>query len=546
MSASDYTKLSGIATGAEVNVQANWNESSEGSDAFIKNKPSIPSKVSDLQNDSGFTTNTGTVTSVRVQASSPLASSSSSASSTTLDTTISISNQDANKVLAGPSSGSTSAAPTFRALVSADIPSSVALSGTPTAPTAAASTNTTQIATTAFVKTAVDNAVNGLPNPMVFQGTVGKSGGSGTVSTIPTTGVAIGDTYKIIEEDKSISASASTTGSAVTAKIGDTIIATATTPKWTVIPSGDEPAGTVTSVAAGAGLNTTGDDSSSDGGTITSSGTLYLTKSGVSAGTYGSATQTPAITVDKYGRVTSVTNTTISGVTPASHTHGKISNGGAISSTDNVAIGNNDRLIISDSSDSYILKNSSITFDGSTTTKALTQKGTWESFSNNSGTVTKVTAGAGLNTTSNDTGTDGGDITSTGTLYLTKSGVTAGSYGSATQVPAITVDKYGRVTGVTATNISGVTPASHTHGDITNSGDITANATIASGDRLVINDESASKITNSSITFGSGTGTFLRNDGTWNAPLATAGYGLSSDSNGIKICSATITIPSGN
>ena len=56
------------------------------------------------------------------------------------------------------------------------------------------------------------------------------------------------------------------------------------------------------------------------------------------------------------------------------------------------------------------------------------------------GTVTQVTAGAGLNTTSNDTATDGGSITTSGTLYLTKSGVTAGTY------QGITVDKYGRVT----------------------------------------------------------------------------------------------------
>jgi len=37
------------------------------------------------------------------------------------------------------------------------------LTGTPTAPTAAAGTNTTQIATTAFVKTAIDNIINGAP-----------------------------------------------------------------------------------------------------------------------------------------------------------------------------------------------------------------------------------------------------------------------------------------------------------------------------------------------------------------------------------------------
>ena len=47
LSTNDYTtaeksKLAGIATGAEVNVQADWTETSTSSDAYIKNKPSIP------------------------------------------------------------------------------------------------------------------------------------------------------------------------------------------------------------------------------------------------------------------------------------------------------------------------------------------------------------------------------------------------------------------------------------------------------------------------------------------------------------------------
>jgi hypothetical protein len=49
-------KLDGIASGAEVNVQSDWNVTNTASDAFIKNKPSIPSKTSDLINDSDFIT----------------------------------------------------------------------------------------------------------------------------------------------------------------------------------------------------------------------------------------------------------------------------------------------------------------------------------------------------------------------------------------------------------------------------------------------------------------------------------------------------------
>lgn len=42
MTADDKTKLNGIASGAEVNVQADWNESNSSSDAYIQNKPAIP------------------------------------------------------------------------------------------------------------------------------------------------------------------------------------------------------------------------------------------------------------------------------------------------------------------------------------------------------------------------------------------------------------------------------------------------------------------------------------------------------------------------
>ena len=67
--------------------------------------------------------------------------------------------------------------------------------------------------------------------------------------------------------------------------------------------------------------------------------------------------------------------------TPASHTHGNIQNGGTLQTTD-VAIASGDKLVITDSSDSNKVARASISFDGSTATKALTQKGTWETFNN--------------------------------------------------------------------------------------------------------------------------------------------------------------------
>lgn len=57
LSTEDYTtaeknKLSGIATGAEVNVQTDWNQSDSTADDYLKNKPTIPSALSDLTDDS--------------------------------------------------------------------------------------------------------------------------------------------------------------------------------------------------------------------------------------------------------------------------------------------------------------------------------------------------------------------------------------------------------------------------------------------------------------------------------------------------------------
>lgn len=74
------------------------------------------------------------------------------------------------------------------------------------------------------------------------------------------------------------------------------------------------------------------------------------------------------------------------------HTHGNITNGGALQTND-VTIGDGDKLVITDSSDGNKVARASLSFGANNTTnkgKALTQAGTWESFTNNPGTVTSV------------------------------------------------------------------------------------------------------------------------------------------------------------
>ena len=109
-----------------------------------------------------------------------------------------------------------------------------------------------------------------------------------------------------------------------------------------------------------------------------------------------SSSGTAPVKVDAYGTLTAVpmdsiptassTNlmtsgaikTALDGKAASSHTHGNIQNGGALQTTD-VAIANGDKLVITDASDSNKVARSSTAFDGSTITKALTQKGTFES-----------------------------------------------------------------------------------------------------------------------------------------------------------------------
>lgn len=71
----EKAKLAGIAAGAEVNVQANWNETNSSSDAFIQNKPTIP------------TVNNGTLT-IQKNGTTVDSFTANSASNVTVDITV--------------------------------------------------------------------------------------------------------------------------------------------------------------------------------------------------------------------------------------------------------------------------------------------------------------------------------------------------------------------------------------------------------------------------------------------------------------------------
>lgn len=209
----------------------------------------VPTKTSDLTNDSGYTTNTGTITGVSVNGTS-------------------VATSGVANIESVPAS-----------ILTGAIPSAV------TATTQTQGDNSTKIATTGYV----DAAIGNLPEPMIFKGSLGTGG---TITDLPVAAASNeGWTYKVISNGTYASQSA---------KVGDTFISDGTA--WVLIPSGDEPSGTVTSVKIQATSPITIDNNAA----ITTSGTRTLShaNSGVTAGTYKS------VTVNATGHITAGTNPT--------------------------------------------------------------------------------------------------------------------------------------------------------------------------------------------------------------------------------------------
>ena len=168
----------------------------------------------------------------------------------------------------------------------AEILTDAALTGRPTAPTAAPGTNTTQIATTQFVTNAISSGI-AAADAMIFKGTLGTDG---TAEELPTT-YKTGWTYRVIEAG---------TYAGQQCEIGDLVIALTSRSgsenqdaDWTVAQTNID--GAITEINSTASVTVKGTGSSR---------TIELPVSGVTAGTYRN------VTVNDKGIVTGGNNNT--------------------------------------------------------------------------------------------------------------------------------------------------------------------------------------------------------------------------------------------
>lgn len=328
--------------------------------------------------------------------------------------------------------------------------------------------------------TAAKNYADGLVTAaMVFKGTVGTGGNPGT---LPTSGVKVGDAYRVAEAG---------TYAGHTCEVGDLIIATSTTPEWTVVQNNvDVFAGATSSAAGSIGMVPTPAAGDQDK-VLTGGGTWVslppdvdekvktvpaATSKAYIAGTVSATTATGTMVID-----TGVYLTTSAGELHATNFDGKINNHTVNDDvpanaefTDTKVVQTADSTtsdtlpILAKNTTSGATVTDTARFATTVTLTPSTGTVTATTFSGglagNASTATEFSAAKTVELTGDVTGSKSSKAGWSIATTLSNTGVTSGSYGpsadaspdysSSFSVPYITVDAKGRITSASTKTIT--------------------------------------------------------------------------------------------